>query len=297
MKIQTLILTLIQFIAAPIVAQEFYTTIIAESNNGLDSIIIGYDISASIGIDSQFGEIDISNTSFNPVFEIRVGQIDLNDLNCDMNTMFSSPDLVSYMSEIDIVPRDCEGWDEAVTINGLAPISTLYIRNKDLPVKLNWDSSIFTNECLESSLITDWHPGGWFDASCDGVSIPPLNLMNQDSVIIINPSGISLVDLNGDTLSMFHILLGGINQLNKVEEWTLEEQVKIYPNPTKRYVTIETKYNELRTVKNYNSNGKLLEETMSNLIIDMEGYPSGVYYLRINLGGNYLTKKIKKYSH
>ncbi|MCG8331097.1 MAG: T9SS type A sorting domain-containing protein [Chitinophagales bacterium] len=297
MKIQTLILTLIQFIAAPIVAQEFYTTIIAESNNELDSIIIGYDISASIGIDSQFGEIDISNTSFNPVFEIRVGQIDLNELNCDMNTMFSSPDLVSYMSEIDIVPRDCEGWDEAVTINGLAPISTLYIRNKDLPVKLNWDSSIFANECLESSLITDWHPGGWFDASCDGVSIPPLNLMNQDSVIIINPSGISLVDLNGDTLSMFHILLGGINQLNKVEEWTLEEQVKIYPNPTKRYVTIETKYNELRTVKIYNSNGKLLEETMSNLIIDMEGYPSGVYYLRINLGGNYLTKKIKKYSH
>ena len=289
------LITILQFLTIQLYAQEFQTSIFAESNGKLDSIFIGFDNSASIDIDNQFGEIDINNTIFDTTFEIRAGQIDLNNLNCGgANSTDPNYELITYMSKTDIVPRDCNGWDNTQTINGLAPISSIFIRNQDLPVILKWDSSVFDNECLEGSIITDWHPGGWFDASCDGVSVLPTELVNQDSIIINNPSGIFLTDSFGDTLSMFHIALGDKDFINNVTE-LIEEKIKIYPNPTNGFINIESEELQIKLVEVYNAMGQLVYKNLNTQNIDLEKFPNGIYFLKIDINGLIVTKKINKY--
>lgn len=285
------LITVLQFFTIQLNAQEFQTTIFAESNGQLDSVLIGFDNSASINIDNQFGEIDINNSIFDSIFEIRAGQIDLNFLECDANYFFP---LVTYMSNIDIVPRDCIGWDNSQTINGLNPISSLFMRNKDLPVTVKWDSSIFDNECLAGSIITDWHPGGWFDATCDYVSVLPTELINHDSITIDNPSGIFLIDSFGDTLSMFHVSLGNRDFLDNVYE-VLDKKVEIYPNPTSGLINISEEQLKINSVEVYDVMGNLVHRSSNSQNIFLNNQPNGIYILRLRADGLLLTKKISKY--
>jgi hypothetical protein len=293
MKASSVLCSLLCLLCSIGTSQEFQTTIIAENINGSDTVIIGFDPAASVVIDSQFGETDIYNTPFDSTFEIRVGQIDLNHLDCKLNDTSVDTALVTYMSKVDIVPRDCEGWDGDATINGLAPISSIFIRSKDLPVIVRWQSAVFNNACLEGSLFTDWHPGGWFDAGCENLSVPPFELAMRDSVLITNPSGISILDSFGDTLSMFHIALGGEDFLSSIGDVSALSTI-IYPNPTRGVVRIGIESTSEATVRVYDINGDLLKTSTGNQI-DLCKYPDGIYIIRISSNGKYFTDKIIKY--
>jgi hypothetical protein len=293
MKASSIFTSLLCLLCSIGTSQEFQTTIIAENINGSDTVIIGYDSSASIEIDGQFGEIDINNTRFDATFEIRVGQIDLNHLDCKMNDTSVDSTLITYMSKVDIVPRDCQGWDKDVTINGFVPITSMFIRSKDLPVTLRWQSAVFNNVCLEASLFTDWHPGGWFDAECGNLSIDPFELATRDSVLITNPSGVSILDSFGDTLSLFHIALGGEDFLGDVSDAS-SFPIAVYPNPTRGVVRIGLENLSEATVEVYDIHGDLLSTSTDNQI-DLSEYPDGIYIIRISSKGNYFTDRVIKY--
>lgn len=281
-------------IVAHLKAQDFKTTITAYSGNEVDSVVLGFDSTATILIDDQFGEIDISSDAFSSNFEIRAGQIKIDLLDCEGNVLAWNPDVLKQMSKIDIVPWDCSFSDTPPNTNSMAPITTLFIKSSDLPVTLKWDSTIFDNVCLEGSIITDWHPGGWFDAGCPELSVEPTLLVFQDSVLITDPGSLYLVDNFGDTISMFYIAFGGYGFLDNVSEQP-DLQFSIYPNPFCSTISIDTKNTEkINSIKIYNSIGELIKEARSTDNIDLSNFPNGTYIIKITTKESEITRMVIK---
>lgn len=292
MKNRNQLIILLHFFTLSLFSQEFQFPIIAESNGNLDTIIIGFDAMASIELDSQFNEIDISNEPFDPVFEVRVGQIEINDLDCDANIALYSPDLITYMSKVDIVPKSCV--DNPVNPNpsGLDPISSLFFRSQDLPIVLRWDATVLQNDCLRGSLMTDWHPGGWFDAGCGELAVSPFSMESVDSVLITQQSGIYVVDSFGDTLTMIHVAL--VDKVMVSTRELLNQSITIYPNPTNGLLHIESDQIRISSVEVYNTTSQLVIASQNAENINLSTLPSGVYFLSIKTADGILTKRVIK---
>lgn len=290
MKITVYLTLIIQVLSFHLFAQEFQFKMLAQSNGSFDIVTVGFDPSASIEVDSQFGEEDIYNAPFDSNFEVKVGQVNWRGLRCDTNFIKRDDEVITYMSKVDIAPRDCNGYDIANTINGLTPISTLFIRNSNLPVTLKWDRTLFENECLEKSIITDWWPGGWFDVVCPRFSIDVQNFVNQDSLVIDEPSSMFIIDSFSDTLSLFHIALGKLRPSN-VNDF-IGHSIEVYPNPTTGLVQIESNDIDINSIEVYDVVGNLVQKSKEYQTIDLESQPNGIYFLRINSNGSFLTKRI-----
>ncbi len=69
-------------------AQEFSTALVLSDTLGnIDTLKIGYDISATYEVDAAFGELDIQDISFHDSLDTRLAQIDHGlYFNCDFST-------------------------------------------------------------------------------------------------------------------------------------------------------------------------------------------------------------------
>ena len=67
----------------------------------------------------------------------------------------------------------------------------------------------------------------------------------------------------------------------------------LYPNPTQDVLNIESQ-EPIDRVRIYSINGSLIKET-SSTSTGISELPAGLYFARINIGGNSLTKKFVKY--
>lgn len=74
--------------------------------------------------------------------------------------------------------------------------------------------------------------------------------------------------------------------------------ISIYPNPVKDMVSISTEANSTATVMLFNSNGQILQTRSfagnNMLTLDLSGYPTGLYLLRIVNGGSSSSYKLFK---
>ena len=61
--------------------------------------------------------------------------------------------------------------------------------------------------------------------------------------------------------------------------------VKVYPNPTKGFIQIETKNNPISSVQLFSVQGKLLNSqdglNSNSLILQIDNYPVGLYFLNV----------------
>ncbi len=74
--------------------------------------------------------------------------------------------------------------------------------------------------------------------------------------------------------------------------------VKIYPNPTADFVTIEKQYSKAIQIQLVNQLGKLIfAQTMDqeSIKIDLSSYPKGTYYINMIYKEGILTEKVVKY--
>ena len=109
------------------------------------------------------------------------------------------------------------------------------------------------------------------------------------------------------TTYLMGILIFGIAATQPVlpqeRELPLAEQVQIYPNPTdgKFQVTLKVEGTEKVTAKVYDLTGKLIEDITKELVrdessisaqVDLNHPPSGIYFLRVQVGLKLMTKKI-----
>lgn len=93
------------------------------------------------------------------------------------------------------------------------------------------------------------------------------------------------------TVSVNDDVFAGIN------EFTLENSVTVYPNPSTDFINVSFNNNEATQIEIYNQLGQVLitENVSQNLKqIDISGLNSGVYFLRATVGNKTAVKKLIK---
>ena len=87
-----------------------------------------------------------------------------------------------------------------------------------------------------------------------------------------------------------------INAKQGVTEVTRVSTVKVYPNPTTSYVTVEA--DELKHVELYDNEGRRLADYVDaagdKLTVDLDRLSTGVYYLRIHTSEKVTIQKVIK---
>lgn len=251
-----------------------------------DTVTVGFDPLAQIGVDSIYGEIDLKEVPFGNDFEVRVGQLDHQDLGCFPYDPLSihnidndQSGLVIIMGEKSIGGMSCDNGN----LTGLNTFNaTFFVKNTELPLKINWDNQAFMETCISSSFLTDWHPGLWFDASCG--QNPFVEEISEIPELWINePTNIQIVDRSGDTLSMIH--LGWRSGLISSTETQNLPTFKTFPNPAQDHLTIQFSDAKNRPWELINVNGQVVqngEVTTASETIEFQQLPVGVYFLRVD---------------
>jgi C1A family cysteine protease len=92
-----------------------------------------------------------------------------------------------------------------------------------------------------------------------------------------------------------------INSNESHETLLIEEinSISVYPNPVSDFINIiDISESTIDKVQIFNSNGMVvnceIENSISPIIIDISNFTQGVYYIQIQIGNDFLTKKIIK---
>ncbi|KAA3621212.1 MAG: hypothetical protein DWQ02_28170, partial [Bacteroidetes bacterium] len=170
-------------------AQEFEFPIYFEDHFGAkDTIVFGYDADATVGVDESFGELNIKGEPLSGL-DVRVVDYNYNDLSCNI---YDNTDYSTFHLKRQIVPGNCD--------DPLFPAFALIIEHHRFPLTIRWDNNIFPETCSEGPVLTDWHPGLWFDATCanvQGVAIMSL----VDSIVFSSTPAVGMVTSDMDTVS------------------------------------------------------------------------------------------------
>lgn len=115
----------------------------------------------------------------------------------------------------------------------------------------------------------------------------------KDGDSVINKANI-VFDFNeaiatNEAVTTFKTILG-------TDEFTVDKSVKIYPNPTKDVIKIETN-NTIKNIQLYDVQGRVLQTVMPNqnaAIIDVSAKATGIYFLKVTTANGTKTEKLIK---
>lgn len=266
---------------------DFQTTIYVEDAFGnIDSVMIGYDVTKTPNqIDPNFGEIDMTNVLWDSVFEVRL-----------ISSEIYAP---TFQLKKQIEFNDCNSPTYIGVIYTIAVKTKVY----NSPFTIRWKSEDFVNQC---------HSGTGLAAS-----IIPLLLTPQIGYIDIR------LNENGDSSSILWTELYGNWDYQAVDEagdsaylrtfiliieeglptttlaLELNQQTKVFPNPTNDFLTIELPKNQYsERLQIVDITGKKIYESVekSNQIkVVSSDWTKGVYFYQIWLeNGVLLSGKILK---
>jgi hypothetical protein len=256
-------------------AQEFSTKFYLTSKSGMkDSIVLGYDKSASFGIDSQFGEVGYSS----PVNSDKFGaSIIINESTKILSQLINANEIAIF-SKKQIVPLRESVFIEQNAIGIMIPVDSL-------PITVSWNDLDFTNIQRDFSLITDWSVGLWFDASDGKTSF--LKNLNETNFIQVKDRVANYfhTDLaNKYPMYIFYIAFGNNSNLKADLKNTNETHNSDLAFVKNGFIEFkENLINNINHVSIYNCLGKLVFNNSSNQItnIDINYYNNGVYILYI----------------
>jgi hypothetical protein len=251
-----------------------------DATGAKDTLEFGYDASASDSIDASFQEINVISQPWSSQFEARITV--LNPPNAWDYDEFMSVQEIGHLKK-QIKKEDC--FDQSLHI------SMIQLKNAVYPITVTWDNSLFNDPCRTNSIITDWHPVGWFDAIL-GETMPqiPVELKNSDTASFSYTS-IHNINSNQDTLDVLFFALGNQNQVFVgLEE--LETDLSVYPNPASEALTISLPENASTTdcilFDNLGKEVKRFTVSGDEHVLDVSVLKKGIYLLKI--GGE--TQKI-----
>ncbi len=97
--------------------------------------------------------------------------------------------------------------------------------------------------------------------------------------------------LNNESCSYFQL---------EIADFHLIESLKLYPNPTNGILTLSGEIKDLSNVQFYNTTGHPVkvsshQKTKNELTYNLSNLPQGVYFVKMKVGGQRLTKKVLKY--
>lgn len=251
-----------------------------------DTLIFGYDAIATDSIDLSFQEINIISQPWSNQFEARI----------TVNDPPSTFDIEEYMSvpEVGHLKKQIKKED---CIDQNLYISMIQLKNAVYPVSVTWDNSLFNDQCRINSIITDWHPAGWFDAFV-GSNSPqlPFELNYVDSASFIYTS-IHNVNSNEDTLDVLFFALGNENQVFLGLDELEDKGLSIYPNPSNGLLNMNINGSQhIKSVALFDIGGQKFNVLMLSNMLDLSELSSGIYFIEVqfNSGEKETIKVIKE---
>lgn len=255
-------------------AQEFiFDIVFSDTLGNSDTLELGYDEFATNNVDSDFEEVDIKPTPWDPTFEVRITQELLSNF---------VDSIQNYHLKRQIVKKECDlTFPFPVEIN---------IKAIHWPIMAKWNSQLFLETCNEGSLITSINPGGWWDTGSP--SDLDVSFFNIDSTVLFsdnidfNANGsvninYGYIDSTADNISRFWIGLGRENLGVTTNEIDLQSDIKVYPNPTSNYFSIGgVNKEEISKISIYSINGSKILVT-EELDVHLSSLNSGVYIVKI----------------
>jgi len=276
-----------------------------------DTIIIGGDTTAALGLNPEFGEIPL-NTPFDSVFEVRtISEIEWWKANPTFTKKY-----IGWSEKVFGFPEPCENIE----------FVRFVIRIQHLPLKISWDSNLYKDSlCILSSYVTSgahainigpWtlslNPEDENLAYCVaqhdsiildiGQGLYPGNLYNEfiydieggtsDTMLILQWD----FDYSGSSLVCGEIVSTDYNQKS-------DSIYKIYPNPSFDIINItweEAKY-KVNDIKVYSSSGQLIRNVLPDAVgfngvkLHVSNWISGVYFVTLIGDKHISTAKILKY--
>ena len=132
----------------------------------------------------------------------------------------------------------------------------------------------------------------WNSATANAATYTLLNLepaTNYDVQVIANCTN-GLTSDPSATVSFTTETVG-------IDDYTLDNSVVVYPNPTRGTVQVENTQSDIQQVMMYDAYGKMLstvEVSGSSATIDLSGYADGLYFMRVTTDKGVVTKRVVK---
>jgi len=265
---------LVIFIISTAVAQNFSITLFAEDSLGnKDSVLFGLNELATLGIDYELGEQQVSSTLSEPI-DMRIILRDEDSAHCSQNFFenFLHFEPINWNINADL-KTDFRPFE-----NGFYSPNTVFeikVYSKSFPVKIHGDFSNGFNYSMFDSFSTIF----LLDSSCVRTSHHSLYHQIQDSIFSIYT--------NSET-----ILINFEHEVAIDER--AENYVQFYPNPVNNTFVVES---ELQvTTEIFTLSGQFLVFSNKKQI-DISRFKSGMYIIRFKdsknsyIQSNILIKK------
>jgi hypothetical protein len=253
---------LIALVTLGLNAQQFsFNMVFQDSLGNTDTLIFGYDPEATWGIDIEFGEENIHGEPIDTTFDVRVSdEIDRHHDTINIYDTFSLKKM--------IVKEDCDRWPTPIPIN---------IRCDNWPVTAYWDSSLFYTECLEGSVFTSVHPGGWWDVG--SASDLWRILLSQKSQVTFSTNIRDYAEQ--DSIAVFWVAMATKWHLFTSVESLDKKSIQLYPNPTDGNLYYDNKYTStIDHLEIIDLAGTIHPVPNKSGTIETENLPPGIFLLR-----------------
>lgn len=264
--------------------QEFSFQMFLEDATGQkDTLVFGYDADATDSIDASFGETDISTVPFDDNFEARIIEFDFSSVELFLT------DTSSFHTKKQIKAKACNEEDFPL-------VSAVHLSKAQYPVKVYWESNLFDDACLGQSLITDWHPGGWFDAAFDGEQ-GPFYMQEHDTAEFSETTHKFISESNDTTGVLFFTMASVNNVIASIPDAESVEWFDVYPNPTSGLIYIESMKSEkeISHIALYNLAGEQINIRRNNNSLNLKALPKGAYLIVVKFDDGFtLSKQIMK---
>lgn len=280
-KIKSFIVLLALATATQVAAQstpEFsFVLYVTDALGNRDSIVLGYDATATDTADALFGDSNIANTAIDSVLDLRV-------------TGLFSP--LDYQSKNAILKYTC---DSSLTINDARNVDYLLIRAKNYPVTFSWNIQQFlgaNNACHRGSFIVSSN----IIMQYANLNIPStFNTMLSNSGSYTTNYAASYIDYtttmlnHGRVDTVFLMPFGFLDTAIQVgiQESRIAESLLVYPNPAKSYadVVVPTTAGEIAAVLVFDVQGQQISLPYSQagerLSLNTSELAAGFYFCRL----------------
>ncbi|HBZ66471.1 MAG TPA: hypothetical protein DEO70_06510 [Bacteroidales bacterium] len=278
---QLYILTIVLFFSIALNAQEFKTRLVFSNPAGqTDTLWVGTDARATMGIDTQFGETDIKGPPRNS-FDVRAsdytGQDEMFVCSPYPDWPTTANDLTNFETRSMIVPPHCSG--DNYTENAFKII----IKSGSFPIHVEWNTSDFSGTCHNGSRLTDAYPQTWWDV------IYGMSHGWQDMAVVdhfdYDYTACRYLTPEGDTLHVLHLALVYENAWIIGVEEMVDNGLKTIINPVGHSVRFEFTDPLIGHpfVELYDVSGRLIQKLpVNSSAIEWQSRDGGVFFYRVH---------------
>jgi len=294
-----IVFILILFIQLHVQGQNFVTKLYFEDSFGQkDTLIFGRVEGASIGFDTNFGEVDIKENTIADLDVRFFDYISDNTVNhdalpwyCDyvpgdFSVANDDGPFLEYLSEQKVSVRalnECTEKSNGFRHHFFIPYNAAF------PITISWDKEIFQDACNQNSNISeipferqDWIEEFGGEFCTDSINYPNINLVEHDSVIIEQPNYLSFLRANSTLVSVYYLTVTNrtdgsilINTNNLIES-----KIQLTPNPTQDKLFLEIADQNLQ-YQIVNLKGQRMMQGIYQNGIKVEQLPKGIYFLQL----------------